>query len=440
MAASGKKVDYQFVEDLPEELTCSICMKVLCQPHLVNCCEQQFCKQCLNEWCRKNKTCPHCRSTDFSTILLKQKTRKVGQLKVYCPNKKHSCKAELKISEYDSHLSLANNKGCSYVLLDCPNDCKAKVFRGEMETHTREKCPNRIVSCEWCKLEGEYQLVAGEHLKKCPSFPLPCPLGCGVELIRKDLESHHSTCPLELVPCPLRGLGCMTKVCRKDLDKHTETSTLQHMTKLAKSHTTLQAEHKALQTGQRALQTEHRSLQAGYRALQAEHAALQNKLMAVTTLLSDKQIAKIHAILTESSTLTIGRSLTLAVSDTPGYHYIILSQIFPKPDHKFKLFEWKFVFILSQPNTLSSSLRIKLHFISEAAYPKMTAETSFNISFNSHTIQVCCGKPQGEMQQEDNLSTLINTFHLKLQEESLMIKFSPHNPCHNCHPTGVVSM
>ena len=148
MAAPGKKVDHQFVEALPEELTCSICMKVLCQPRLVNCCEQHFCKECLNEWCGNNETCPHCRSTDFSTIFLKLKSRKVGELKVYCPNKQHGCKAELKISEYEGHLSTANNKGCSYVALDCPNKCKAKVLRGEMETHNREKCERRVVSCE----------------------------------------------------------------------------------------------------------------------------------------------------------------------------------------------------------------------------------------------------------------------------------------------------
>ena len=245
MAASGKDVEYQFVEALPEELTCSICMKALCEPHMVNCCEQQSCKQCLDEWCRNNKTCPHCHSTDFSTIFLKKKTRKVGELKVYCPNKQHGCKAEIKISEYDSHLSLDNKKGCSYFLLDC-NDCKAKVFRGEMEAHTREKCPNRVVSCKWCNLEGEYQLIVGDHVKACPSSPLSCPRGCGADLIRKDLESHCSTCPLEPVPCSFRGLGCKTTVCRKDLDKHIETSTPQHMTMLAESHMVIQAQLQAL--------------------------------------------------------------------------------------------------------------------------------------------------------------------------------------------------
>ena len=407
MAASGKKVDYQFVEDLPEELTCSICMKVLCQPHLVNCCEQSFCKECLDEWCMKNKTCPHCRSTDFSTILLKQKTRKVGQLKVYCPNKQHGCKAELKISEYDGHLSLANNKGCSYVLLDCPNDCKAKVFRGEMETHIREKCPKRVVSCEWCKLEGEYQLVVGDHVKTCPSFPLPCPLGCGAELTRKDLKPHCSTCPLVPIPCPFRGLGCKTMVCRKDLDKHIETSTPQHMTVLAESHMTLQA----------------------------EHAALQNKLKAIESVLSGYQRAQIYTILTDSSTLSIGKFLALAIPGKPGYHHIILSQESPKPDYKFKL-EWE-LYLRWEKRV---SIKFKLYSISEAAYPKLSAETKFNISFNGHIIRICCGKANGEKPQEHKSPHvhLISAFELHVpHDKRVTIKFSPHNSLdcfRHCHP------
>ena len=430
MAVSGKDVEYEFVEALPEELTCSICMKALREPYMVNCCEQSFCKECLSKWSRRNSSCPHCRSTDFSTFFRKQMNRKVSELKVYCPNKQHGCKAELKISEYDSHLSLTNNRGCSYVKLDCPNECLAKVFRGEMKAHTWVKCPRRVVSCEWCNSKGEYELIAGDHVKTCPSFPVLCPMGCVAKLVHEDLWSHHSTCPLELVPCLFSGLGCKTTVYRKDMDNHIETSTPQHMTMLVKSHTTLQAEHRALQTEHRALQTEHAELQTG-------HTALQNKLMAVTTLLSDKQIAKVHTILSESSTVTIGRSITLAVSDKPGYHYIILSQIFPKPDHKFKL-EWG----PSQGHVLlGPAIRFKLHFISEAAYPKMTTaasfdisfnspDISFNSSFNSHTVQVT---PHRKM-QEDNSSTLISTFDLHLQGKPLMIKFSPHN-CwpHNPH-------
>ena len=423
MAVSIRKdVEYQFVEALPEELTCSICMKVLCEPHMINCCEQSFCKECLDEWCRNNNTCPHCRSTDFSTIFRKQINRKVSQLKVYCPNKQHGCKAELKISEYDSHLSLANNKGCSYVKLDCPNKCLAKVFRSEMKAHTWEKCPRRVVSCEWCNSRGECELIAGDHVKTCPSFPVLCPRGCVAKLVRKDLESHRSTCPLEPVPCPFRGLGCKTTVCRKDLDKHIETSTPQHMTVLAESYTALQAEHTAQ-----------------HRALQAEHARSENKLKAIESVLSDYQRAQIYVMLTDSSTLSIGKSLALAISDKPGNHHIILSQELPKPDHKFKL-EWAAYASREE----KASINIKLYSISEAAYPKMSAETKFDISFNSHiVIRICCGIANGEKPQEHKSPhvRLISAFklHMPLHDKRVTIKFSPHNRldcfCYcNCSP------
>jgi hypothetical protein len=42
-----EQFEYDFVESPPEDLTCSICMKVLCEPHMVNCCAQQFCGHCL---------------------------------------------------------------------------------------------------------------------------------------------------------------------------------------------------------------------------------------------------------------------------------------------------------------------------------------------------------------------------------------------------------
>jgi transcription elongation factor Elf1 len=57
----------ELVEALPEELTCSICTK----PHMVNCCEQSYCKGC--KWQLKKNTCPHCHSTQFSSILLQKR-------------------------------------------------------------------------------------------------------------------------------------------------------------------------------------------------------------------------------------------------------------------------------------------------------------------------------------------------------------------------------
>ena len=244
-------------------------------------------------------------------------------------------------------------------------------------------------------------------------------------MVRKDLESHPFTCPLEPVPYPFRGLGCKTTVCRKDLDKHIETSTPQHMTVLAESYTALQAQHTVQHT-----------------ALQAEHARSENKLKAIESVLSGHQRAQIYTILMESS-LSIGKSLALAIPDKPGHHHIILSQESPKPHHKFKL-EWEPASVSPIPFARLrkiAALKFQFHLITEAAYPKMTTETEFDISFNSHhAVQVCCGKLQAETQEEDNYQQLIKTFTLQFllpRHKQMTIKFSPHNSRYcscQCHP------
>ena len=262
--------DLEYVEKVPRELICSICFRVLCEPHLVNCCEQQFCKDCLETWLEDNTSCPHCRSSGFSHMLMKQTNRKVGEVKVYCPNKHHGCKAELKISEHQNHLSTANDKGCAYVELDCPNNCSAKVFRGKMLEHQQKLCPKRIVSCAYCKLNGEYLPMVKDHSNKCLLKPVGCPLACGVSVLRQDLQTHRNECPLELVPCSFSGLGCKTKVCRKDLKEHIDSSGLSHhMDLLAKSHMKMQAEHESLQI-------EHITLQAEHQQLLIEHTTLKD--------------------------------------------------------------------------------------------------------------------------------------------------------------------
>ena len=199
----------------------------------MNCCGQQFCEHCLEKWLLKNKTCPHCRSTDFYHVFMHPTSRKVRNLKVYCHNRQHGCKVVLKISEYEQHLSTTDDRGCLYVKLKCPNDCTAEVFRGEMQGHIQKECPRRLVSCFHCNLQGEHQHITGDHEEECPSYPLLCPRGCKDTVLRKDLETHRDTCALEPVLCPFHQLGCQAEVYRKDLANHMDTSALQHLTVLA---------------------------------------------------------------------------------------------------------------------------------------------------------------------------------------------------------------
>ena len=57
--------DYNFVEPLPDELTCLICMCVAREPWQMDCCGRVFCKDCLEELRKRTRVlpvkCPNCR-------------------------------------------------------------------------------------------------------------------------------------------------------------------------------------------------------------------------------------------------------------------------------------------------------------------------------------------------------------------------------------------
>ena len=429
--------DYDFFEPLPAELTCPICMKVLSEPHLVNCCERYFCKGCLDKWSQNDNTCPHCRSTDFSHMLLKQQSRKIGELKVYCPNKKHGCKSVLKISECGDHLSATNDKGCSYVKLNCPFNCKTEVFRADMASHTQKQCPKRCVTCIHCKLTGKHEFITGNHINRCQEYPLLCPQGCGL-VIRKDLETHHDICPLKPVSCPFNVFGCKTQIPRKDLEKHIETNMLHHMTTLAKSHATLKEEHVMLQA-------DHKALKKDYIALKKSHTA---KLKAITPLLKDHPkdsvTSKIYTILAESSSVTLGEELKLALpeSNKSDHHYIILAEP-GQLEYKFKL-EWK------TPDASTSEKRRRFLLYTKIRDIHPLINFTVNLSFDNCwqespylndpkcIAEICCGNPLKEVSVSESVDKslrLLGKLDLNphKSDQHLYIKFVRHEekecPC-----------
>ena len=305
-----KLSEFDLVEAVPKELTCCICIKVLCEPHLMNCCEQQFCKKCLEEWLQRKNACPHCRSRNYTHVLMQQTNRKIRELKVYCPNKQHGCKNTLKISECEEHLSTTDDKGCLYVKLKCPNSCSIEVIRKEMKTHTEKDCPRRSVCCAFCKLRGEYQIITGQHIKECPLSH-----GCSEIVPHKTLEE---TSPLE--PCPFEEFGCESKVCLKDMDQHMKKSLIQHLTDLAKSHSALKAEQAKLSREQASLKEDCSQLEKAMEAVEPMIPCDRN-----------------------TSSLTLGESVNLVLSESnqaSGHHCITLSLNESLPNIKFRV-EWE---------------------------------------------------------------------------------------------------
>ncbi len=71
----------------------------------------------------------------------------------------------LYVSEYQHHLSVNNAQGCFFTKLPCPIQCGVDLFRGDLGNHYRAKCPKCRVQCQYCKSEGEYQMITGGHLE-----------------------------------------------------------------------------------------------------------------------------------------------------------------------------------------------------------------------------------------------------------------------------------
>ncbi len=373
-------VDYEFVGELQDELMCSICMKVLNEPQLVNCCEQRFCKNCLTKWMTKKKTCPHCRSDDFSHMLSKRQEDRISKLLVYCANKAHGCESTLKVSEYQHHLSVDNPQGCFFTKLPCPIQCGADIFCGDLDNHRKAKCPKRRVQCQYCKSEGEYQMITGGHTDTCPCYPLACPQACGAEVLRKDLTAHQGVCPLEPVACPFSDIGCKVKVPRQDLDKHMQSSMLQHMTDMAKSHTALKQEHEALKENNRAkmnaigLYLKDLKTREFYRSVGMVHH-------------QSFTVDQLHTLLVDTSTMG-NESTLLALSESnikSGHHYIILE------GYKFKL-EWECQKEPPGPQRVWKQTRwrgiivtpctFRLYALTDEKYPVLPKNWSCNLKIN----------------------------------------------------------
>ena len=233
---SGSCADHQygqlqFVDAVPEDFICQICMKVLQEPHVTECCGQHYCKACLEKWFTQSGNCPHCRETGFRHILYKPYQRKINDLQIICPNLKRGCPITLRLGDLELHLSATNASGCAFIDIICPNQCGASYYRKDEMNHLNIQCTKRIVNCEYCYNEVTFDSLK-DHFKECKKYPIPCPRQCqAMDLTREDLTKHEEECPNMPVKCPFYEAGCDEELKRKNLKSHVKSSFAVHMMK-----------------------------------------------------------------------------------------------------------------------------------------------------------------------------------------------------------------
>ena len=230
----------EFVEPPPKQLQseCPICLQILLEPYIVDCCGYSFCAACIERVDKDGKPCPHCNQPGYTTLVNKGLKRTLNEFRVYCSHRLSGCEWEGELGKLDEHLNSdplpeRQLEGCPFAVIGCPH-CKEGIHRDKIAGHQLERCPQRPYTCEY---KSTFEDVAHSHWPECKCFLLPCPNECkpsGSGLQRQCLDQHvKEQCPLTVVQCELHHAGCEVTLPRKDMADHRKEDSISHISLLA---------------------------------------------------------------------------------------------------------------------------------------------------------------------------------------------------------------
>ena len=241
-----KKNGYEceFVEPPQKQFQseCPICLQILREPRLIDCCGHNYCEACIERVGKDGKPCPLCNEPGFTTMANKGLKRTLHEFCVYCPHRLHGCEWEGELGRLDEHLNSnplpeRQLEGCPFAVIECLH-CEEGIRRDKIAGHQRERCPQRPYMCEYCtEYKSTFEDVVHSHWPECKCFLLPCPNECtpsGSGIQRQYLDQHvKKVCPQTVVQCELHHAGCGVTLPRKDMAGHMKEDSITHISLLA---------------------------------------------------------------------------------------------------------------------------------------------------------------------------------------------------------------
>ncbi|KAL5502882.1 hypothetical protein EMCRGX_G009731 [Ephydatia muelleri] len=218
--------EIQFVDEVPQELICSICLEPAKDPQQTSCkCSRLYCSECIQRLMQTSGICPTCRKTlrAFPDGL---STRRLRSLRVKCSYSHTGCMWVNEWAALGDHI-----KTCTHASVSCAQ-CREKVFRDSLSTHMLSTCGKRRHTCPHCKQEGTHEHITGKHLVECTDVMIRCPRsGCEVTAKRRDMESHSAKCPKVQIACPYTKVGCTFACLREHMPVHVKEAIQDHLDK-----------------------------------------------------------------------------------------------------------------------------------------------------------------------------------------------------------------
>ena len=247
---SYKGEEYRSPSSVSEDLSCAICHELLDQPQQTTHCGHLFCKKCLVALVHEDVplnvgrgllyehpvTCPTCRTACDGWFEDKNAERKVKNVRVFCANS--SCEWKGSLCHLDDHKAGRGCEGCQYEPVSCTLGCGEEVIRKDLEDHKQNTCVLRPKTCEYCQWLGTHKNMSN-HYSECQQYPIPCPNNCGKKNIPvQEVEGHLQECPEQEIRCTHSDLGCKEVFKRRSSEDHYKCSKDVH-NQLLRSRVTL---------------------------------------------------------------------------------------------------------------------------------------------------------------------------------------------------------
>ena len=225
----------EFVEQISDDVQtdCSICLQVLRNPQMVDCCSKRFCRNCISRVLATTSRCPLCNVLFSTTIPDKQLESVLKYKRVYCPSRDEGCSWVGPLCTLDSHLDIKERlKACRFLELRCKY-CYHYFKKNKLEDHELDECPLTPDTCRYCDDFSGPRYRLDDHFQVCGQYPVTCTYNCGTKVVRALLEKHvNNDCPMVTERCFYAFCGCQLKEQRGELRKHYKTEAKEHLSKL----------------------------------------------------------------------------------------------------------------------------------------------------------------------------------------------------------------
>lgn len=163
-----------FMTPLEEDYFCIKCKTILLNPKLSNC-GHHLCDECLSEIAKNNKgICPLDNELIESSFVDKSLKGKISKLKLKCPAFSYGCGWSGEIESVEIHCI----SECEHKLVPCELQCGSLLTKGTLGKHKSAECPERIISCEYCKQEMKSNELENHHNSYCTKMYIECPNRC----------------------------------------------------------------------------------------------------------------------------------------------------------------------------------------------------------------------------------------------------------------------